>query len=876
MRNNVTFLCLMAALALAVPLHSNADNGSYSGAGGAFSTGTGSGQSISVQGLPLSGTTATLSFNCPITFYGAGTYQIKWTCSGGSISITSTDNSVAFNGTFSSGSMTFSGGGGGRGGHVTYWYEFSGSVTGTITAGGVTEGMIGSISQAVKTTSQLGSSSASVTGLSFGWNSAYSPVLVGDLTNSRLLKADNITGANLVKYGSSGSGTGQFGTIAGLAQDASGRIYITDSAQDHLVRIYNMTGRNWAELGSSGAGTNQFNQPLGVTIDSSGKIWVADSGNNRIVRFDDLTGKNWTSFGTFGSGANQFNAPSHIAFDAQGRIYVTDDGNLRLVRFDDLTGKNWVALTQVNIDPYGYPIVSAVGVTVRPSGLIEIAMANGNLLSFSDMTGANGTASSWGSALSGMSVDNAGTIYVTGSFVPGMAQGVNASGEGYFTSELGGSTFQAGPILALASSSPTPAVPTVSTKVLSFGSQNVGEPGVAQQFSLTNIGADSLTISQISADADYKLANGCPASLGGGETCIVTIQFDPATTGFRKSFVSIETASPHPLLSVALSGTGTAPNAVVAPGTLTFQPQQTGTISGAQTLTLANTGTGPLTIGSITATGDYSVTNNCPAVVVPGDGCTVSVLFKPSASGPSTGSLTITDDAAPGGTQQTVTLQGTGIPTAPPFTLTPGSLYFPDQQQGSTSTAQTSTLTNNSGSTVSLTAAVIPAGFKESTSCGATLKAGASCVFRIQFAPTAVGPVSASVSIPITSLPSLSLEVSGTGTLGGTSPALFVNPASVNFGAMQVGDNPSLSVTVTNTSGLPTGIQGISLTGSAAFTLTGNTCPGVLAGGASCTIQVTFQPIVSATFSSNLQVSESSGAHTTVPVSGSATINGGM
>jgi hypothetical protein len=103
-----------------------------------------------------------------------------------------------------------------------------------------------------------------------------------------------------------------------------------------------------------------------------------------------------------------------------------------------------------------------------------------------------------------------------------------------------------------------------------------------------------------------------------------------------------------------------------------------------------------------------------------------------------------------------------------------------------------------------------------------------------------------------------------------------VNPASVNFGAMQVGDNPSLSVTVTNTSGLPTGIQGISLTGSAAFTLTGNTCPGVLAGGASCTIQVTFQPIVSATFSSNLQVSESSGAHTTVPVSGSATINGGM
>ena len=48
------------------------DNGSYSATGGAFSTGTGNGQMISVQGLPLSGSNATLSFNCPITSYGAG------------------------------------------------------------------------------------------------------------------------------------------------------------------------------------------------------------------------------------------------------------------------------------------------------------------------------------------------------------------------------------------------------------------------------------------------------------------------------------------------------------------------------------------------------------------------------------------------------------------------------------------------------------------------------------------------------------------------------------------------------------------------------------------------------------------------------------
>jgi len=109
-----------------------------------------------------------------------------------------------------------------------------------------------------------------------------------------------------------------------------------------------------------------------------------------------------------------------------------------------------------------------------------------------------------------------------------------------------------------------------------------------------------------------------------------------------------------------------------------------------------------------------------------------------------------------------------------------------------------------------------------------------------------------------------------------TPPALSVNPASVDFGAMQVGDNPSLSATITNTFGLPKGIQWIVLSGSTAYTLKGNTCPTVLAGGASCTIQVTYQPTVSGTFSGNLRVLESTGTATDVPVSGSATINGEM
>lgn len=865
---------LAGVIALIAPACGYADNGSYQATGGSFSTGSAVGQSISVQGMPLTGTTATLSFTCPIKSYAGGTYLLSWTCAGGSVTIASTDNSLILSGTFTSGSMSFSGGGGGRGGHVTYWYQFNGAISGVIKSGGVKQQVNGSIAQSVKTTSQIGSGSAPVTAASLGWNSAYSPVVVADVTNSRLLGADNIAGANLVTYGSQGSGADQFESIAGLAEDKSKNIYITDSVLDRLVRIDDLTGSGWVALGGSGAGAKQFSAPRGVTIDSAGKIWIADAGNNRIVRFDDMTGKNWTAFGTLGSGAKQFSGPNSIAFDAQGRIYVTDPGNSRLVRFDDLTGTNWTALTMVNIDPYGYPISSPVGVTVRPSGLIEVVLGDGYMLGFTDMTGAGGSASYWGSTLTGMSVDAAGTLYVTGNFSPGLAQVVNASGAGYFASALGGVQFGPGPVLAAVTTSPTPAAPLLSTAALAFTSRNVGEPGSAQKVTVTNLGSATLPLSSITASPDFPLTDGCPASLGGGASCSLALRFDPTSTGARTGTLAVESTSIHPLLSVELTGTGTAPTAIVLPQALVFQPQQKGIASGSRTVTLANTGTGPLTIASIAAGGDFTETSNCPKVVAPGNGCTIGVNVTPSVTGALSGSLTISDDAIPTGTQQVVTLQGTGLAAAPALTLTAESLYFPDQKTGTVSPAQTVTLTNHSATKVALAAATYPAGFKGTTSCGTALNAGASCAFKIQFAPSAVGPVSGAITIPVTGSASLCLGISGTGVPANYASALTFNPAILNFGALQTGDNAAMSFGITNTSGLPTGLQAIALSGSGAFTITGNNCPTMLAGGKSCSVQVTFQPIVTATYSGNIKVTQSSGAATNVPLEGSATVNG--
>jgi len=143
------------------------------------------------------------------------------------------------------------------------------------------------------------------------------------------------TGDFITKWGTYGTGEGQFNEPIGVAVDSSGNVYVADFG-NHRIQKFTSTGTFEAKWGTQGTGDGQFFYPNGVAVDSSGNVYVADgytiTGNNRIQKFTS-TGTFEAKWGTYGTGDGQFNGVSGVAVDSSKNVYVLDTGNNRIQKF---------------------------------------------------------------------------------------------------------------------------------------------------------------------------------------------------------------------------------------------------------------------------------------------------------------------------------------------------------------------------------------------------------------------------------------------------------------------------------------------------------------------------------------------------------------
>jgi hypothetical protein len=185
-------------------------------------------------------------------------------------------------------------------------------------------------------------------------------------------------------------------------------------------------------------------------------------------------------------------------------------------------------------------------------------------------------------------------------------------------------------------------------------------------------------------------------SIPAGGSCTVPVFFAPTSTGSKTATVSIAdsaTGSPH---QATLGGLATAPAAAVTGGPLNFGSQTTGTTSGTQNLTLANTGNGPMwfTVALAgTNPGDFLLgATSCVSPLAGGQSCLIGVQFKPTTTGARTATVSVTDSAS--GSPHTGTVNGTGTAASSAVCLSTSSVSFGNQPVNTSSGTSPVNVTN--------------------------------------------------------------------------------------------------------------------------------------------------------------------------------------
>jgi tripartite motif-containing protein 71 len=250
-------------------------------------------------------------------------------------------------------------------------------------------------------------------------------IYVADLGNQRLQKfsgagvaLSDAPPAFLLKWGSSGSGNGQFNPSFSVATDVHGNVYVADT-NNHRIQKFNSTGGYLAQFGTLGSGAGQFNHPTGVAAytdpDGYNFVYVVDQDNSRVQKLGS-DGGYVVQWGSPGTGGDQFDHPTSVAVDDSGNVYVSDSNNHRIQKFSTwgLYITQWGAHGTGN-GQFGYPM----GVAIDRAGNVYVADHDNDRVQKFNSTG--GYLTQWGSFGSGngqfrrpfsVATDGIGAVYV--------------------------------------------------------------------------------------------------------------------------------------------------------------------------------------------------------------------------------------------------------------------------------------------------------------------------------------------------------------------------------------------------------------------------------------------------------------------------------
>jgi sugar lactone lactonase YvrE len=500
----------------------------------------------------------------------------------------------------------------------------------------------------------------------------------------------------------------------GVAVDASGNVYIADTGNERIRQF--VVGGTISTPAGGGKGNDGsvatsaiLGAGRGVALDSAGNLYIADTYNNRIREV--TPGNPPNSFGTistiagigvagfFGNGKvvatlAELNFPSGVAVDSANNLYIADTGNFAIRKVDPTShlisnvagvpqqsckalpcGDGGPALsatfgkpTSIAVDGAGNVYVAdaaedairvvnvgsttlTIGAVSIPPGYINtVAGTIGKVCTKASKTfcGDNGPASAANlNDPFGVAVDSSGNIYVADTGDNRIREVVLATGNIVSYAFSGGTFFGPTNVPALNSQYFTPHYVTVDPR----GNVYVASSDI--YYVPERIDAVSgyvVPIAAVASDPKFYGWDGDGGPALGAHVNPSGLAIDGAGHLF------IADSGNNRVREILLT-----PAATLSFATLNFPATTVGTTSAPLNFTLTNGGSDDLYISNIAVGGPFALqTSTCSNnVVPPRAACTFSMTFTPTTSGPTSGSITLSDNAF-GSPSQAVTLNGTG------------------------------------------------------------------------------------------------------------------------------------------------------------------------------------------------------------------------
>lgn len=305
------------------------------------------------------------------------------------------------------------------------------------------------------------------------------------------------------------------------------------------------------------------------------------------------------------------------------------------------------------------------------------------------------------------------------------------------------------------------------------GDVELEQTSTSETFTLTNIGQQTLTVSNatILAEPWSTTFDSGLVSLNTGESYDFSFNFTPSVLGDDN--IDFVISSNGGDITIPLSGTGIEPLIPIAnldPTSWNASDVEVGQNLVSSSFTLTNTGEGILTVSNTTAlTSPWSTTLDAGSISIgTGESYNFDFTFTPTSIGEESTDFVITTN----GGELTIQLSGNGTePIIPIASINQDSWAFETVEIGQDVTSSTFTLTNNGNGTLTVSnASSLSAPWATTFDAGSVnLAAGESYDFSFNFAPNSVITASSNFTIT-TNGGNITVSLSGTGVNPVTDP----------------------------------------------------------------------------------------------------------